>query len=347
MPEIFTNDDIDFGLYIRETDVKTKLKLVKSYRQALKDSLRAKDRQNKVYLPWLKSKDDFDFRPGEVTVWAGQSGHGKSQMTTHVALSLIGQKQKMVIASFELKPIVNLKRMARMYSGSYPGAPEYQNEAGYKIFDDLYDQFCDFAGPNLYMYDHVGSIETESIIGMARYAAKELKVQHIFIDNLAKCIKKEDDYNMQKAFIDEIMVIAQDYNVHIHVVHHLKKPPKETDMPDKSDVKGSGSIVDQVDNLFMVWRNKPKEDELKDARAAQELARDAGVDNPIMQSIKREKEGDVLLTCRKQRNYDGNGEGEPRYALWFCRDSGQYLESPTDQTQIFNNAWPHKRTEWV
>jgi twinkle protein len=41
----------------------------------------------------------------------------------------------------------------------------------------------------------------------------------------------------------------------------LKKPQNEAQIPDKHDTKGSGSITDQVDNLFMVWRNKPKEDD--------------------------------------------------------------------------------------
>jgi len=332
MSNIFTSDDIDFGLYIKETDAQTKLRPAKNYLQALKDRLRQKPKEQRIYLPWEKSKFDFDFRPGEVSVWAGQNGHGKSQITSQVALSLVGQKQKVVIASFELKPVVNMQRMARMFSGSYPFSPEFQNEQGIAALDSLYDEFCDFASDNLLLYDHIGSVHSEQIIGMARYAAKELKVNHIFIDNLAKCVRAEDDYNGQKVFVDEMMVIAQDYNVHIHIVHHLKKPPKETDRPDKSDVKGSGSIVDQPDNLFLVWRNKPKEDERKELPQSKWTKQD---------------QPDSLLLCRKQRNYDGNNEGEPTLALWFHKDSAQYLEHINEQPLVFNLDWPHKPTKWV
>jgi twinkle protein len=41
--------------------------------------------ERKPYLPWVKSHDSFYFRPGEMTVWAGQNGQGKSLwLFTHI-----------------------------------------------------------------------------------------------------------------------------------------------------------------------------------------------------------------------------------------------------------------------
>jgi twinkle protein len=237
----------------------------------------------------------------------------------------MGQGEKIVIASFELKPVVNMQRLSRMYVGMNPYSPEFQDDQGIASLDALYDEFCQWTDGRLWLYDHTGSIEGHKVIGMARYCAKELGLNHIVIDNLAKCVKAEDDYNGQKAFIDELMVIAQDYGVHIHIVHHLKKPPKEGDRPDKNDVKGSGSIVDQPDNLFLVWRNKPKEEARK------------------MGDGKKDIEADQIIFCRKQRNYDGSGEGEPTIMLWYHRDAGQYLESPDSSPMFFPN-YPHHAT---
>jgi twinkle protein len=325
MAEIFDDDVINFDLYLRETDAQTKVKPASSYSQALKDRLRNRKSERRVYLPWDKTRDHFEFRKGEVTIWAGQNGHGKSQVTAQVALSLMGQGEKIVIASFELKPVVNMQRLSRMYVGMNPYSPEFQDDQGIASLDALYDEFCQWTDGRLWLYDHTGSIEGQKVIGMARYCAKELGLNHIIIDNLAKCVKAEDDYNGQKAFIDELMVIAQDYGVHIHIVHHLKKPPKEGDRPDKNDVKGSGSIVDQPDNLFLVWRNKPKEEARK------------------MGDGKKDIEADQIIFCRKQRNYDGSGEGEPTIMLWYHRDAGQYLESPDSSPMFFPN-YPHHAT---
>jgi twinkle protein len=325
MAEIFDDDVINFDLYLRETDAQTKVKPASSYNQALKDRLRNRKIERRVYLPWDKTRDHFEFRKGEVTIWAGQNGHGKSQVTAQVALSLMGQGEKIVIASFELKPVVNMQRLSRMYVGMNPYSPEFQDDQGIASLDALYDEFCQWTDGRLWLYDHTGSIEGQKVIGMARYCAKELGLNHIVIDNLAKCVKAEDDYNGQKVFIDELMVIAQDYGVHIHIVHHLKKPPKEGDRPDKNDVKGSGSIVDQPDNLFLVWRNKPKEEARK------------------MGDAKKDIEADQIIFCRKQRNYDGSGEGEPTIMLWYHRDAGQYLESPDSSPMFFPN-YPHHAT---
>lgn len=326
MAEIL-DDSIDFTLYMRETDASAKVKPAKAYTQLLKDRLRGRKDQRFVYLPWSKTKDNFDFRPGEVTVWAGQNGHGKSLVTGQVALSLMTQGERVCMASFEMKPVATLQRMARMYTRMNPFDPAFQCKEGHTQIEKMYDEFSNWTDSRMWLYDQTGTTESSKVIGMARYCAKELKINHIFIDNLAKCVRAEDDYNAQKAFVDEMMAIAKDHNCHIHIVHHLKKPPKETDRPDKSDVKGSGSIVDQPDNLFLVWRNKAKEDDRK-----------AG-------SEKKKDEPDQFLMCRKQRNYEGSDEGEPTIALWFHRDSSLFLEGPTAPLHDFTQ-YPHSFPEF-
>jgi len=98
-------------------------------------------------------------------------------------------------------------------------------------------------------------------------------------------------------------------------------------MPDKHDNKGSGSITDQPDNIFLVWRNKAKEEDIRQKGS----------------NAKKREEPDQLLLCRKQRNYDGSGDGEPSIALWFDRDAGQFIGSPSDGVMDFRN-WPHRMT---
>lgn len=323
----FLTDEIDFESYMRETDAQAKVKPANSYTAALKARLRGRKNERMVYLPWEKTQKNFDFRYGEVTIWAGQNGHGKSQVTSMVALSLMGQGEKVCIASFEMKPVMTLQRMARMYCGTNPYAPEYQGHEGMAALDAMYDEFGQWSDGLLWLYDQNGTTEAQKVIGMAKYCASELGIKQIFIDNLAKCIRAEDDYNGQKSFVDECTAIAKDFDVHVHLVHHLKKPNKETDIPDKHDVKGSGTIVDQPDNLMQVWRNKGKEEDRK-AGKNQKTA-----------------EPDMVIFCRKQRNYEGSDDGEPNISLWFDRDSGQFLESEHGTVLYFPN-FPHRRTEF-
>jgi len=140
MAEIIT-DDIDFAAYLRETDPQTKVKPASAWVEELKARLHNPQFERQVKLPWEKTNSVFSFRDGEVTLWAGQNGHGKSLVTSQVALSLMGQGEKICIASFEMKPQTTLQRMARMFTGTNPFSPEYQGDKGIEALEELYNDF--------------------------------------------------------------------------------------------------------------------------------------------------------------------------------------------------------------
>lgn len=318
-------DEIDFGAYVRETDAKTNVKPAALWLADLIERLRKPDQTKRVFLPWEQARDVFNFRPGEVSLWAGQNGHGKTQVVSQVALSLMGQGEKVVIASFEMKPATTMQRLARMFVGMNPFSPEFQGNAGIDAISELYRDLAEWTENRLWIYDQQGTVSADKVIGMARYCAKELGITHIIIDSLMKCVRGEDDYNGQKEFVDELTALARDNQVHVHLIHHTRKPINEHHIPDKYDNKGSGAITDLVDNVMMVWRNKAKEDEAK-AKGAM--------------SSKR-TEHDAAILCRKQRN----GEDEPTIRLWFDRESQQYKGDAGDPLMFFQN-WPHRPSVW-
>jgi twinkle protein len=320
----FIDDSIDFSAYMRDTDAKTKVKPASDFVLDAKARLRSKAKAKRTFLPWPKCNEMFEFRRGEVTVWAGQNGHGKTGVTTQVALSLVGQGEKVCIASFEMKPVATVSSMTRMFAGTNPFSPEYQEDSGIAMLDQLFDEFGEWTQGRMWLYDQTGTAQSAMVIGMIKYCANELGITHVFVDSLMKCVRDEDDYNGQKFFVDQLCAAAKDFDIHIHLVHHLKKPSKEGDIPDKHDTKGSGSITDQVDNLFMVWRNKPKEDAW---RAKGDMSA-------------KKSEPDCYLLCRKQRTYEGTSDGEPTIALWRDRDSSQFVGADGDRPQFFAN-YPH------
>ena len=326
MPE-FIDDTIDFEAYLKSTDAKQKVRPASDFVADAKQILRGRAAAKRTYIPWQKTNSDFEFRRGEVTIWAGQNGHGKSEITTQIALSLVGQEEKVCIASFEMRPVTTIQRMARMFSETNPFMPDYQSDSGLEVLDELYDEFGGWTTGRLWIYDHTGTAKSDTVLGMVRYCGSELGVTHVFIDSLMKCVKAEDDYNSQKYFIDELCAAAKDCNIHIHLVHHLKKPSKEGDMPDKHDTKGSGSITDQVDNLFMVWRNKPKEEDRK---------MKGGLST-------KQTEPDTLLLCRKQRNFEGTGDNEPSIKLYRHHESTQMVGDAGESPMFFPN-YPHRKT---
>lgn len=309
MANVFTADDVDFAAYERETEAQQKVKPASAWVQLLIDRIKNPTRPNHRFMPWAKTHGIFQFRPGEVTLWGGVNGHGKSLVTGMVSLSLCAQGERCGIASFEMKPEKTLERMGRQWSGTNPVNPAYAgSEHGTRMLIDIYEQFRDWTDDKLWLYDQQGTVEWQQVCAVVRYAAKELKMSHFFVDSLMKCVHGEDDYNGQKAFVNELTAIARDYSIHIHLVHHVKKLENEDKKPGKYDFKGTGAITDQVDNVISVWRNKPKERKRETGKLT---------DDDDM------KEPDALLICDKQRN----GEWEGSIGLWFEKDSQQYLPS--------------------
>jgi twinkle protein len=87
-------------------------------------------------------------------------------------------------------------------------------------------------------------------------------------------------------------------------VHHVRKGQNEYDIPGKFDARGSGTIVDQVDQVMTVWRNKQKSDIL--------------AKEPENEKFKNEP--DAALVVAKNRH----GDWEGKISLWFHKDSLQY-----------------------
>lgn len=303
--QLITADDVDFEFYLQVTDHQQKVRSSALYVQALLDRLASPMAEKQAFMPWQKTRSLLQFRPGEVTVWGGANGSGKSLVTGQVALSLAAQDEKICIASFEMKPMKTMERMGRQWTAmSLNDEFILSNPQARRIMIDEYEQFRDWSDNKIWLYDQQGTVQWKQVCAVARYCAKELGITHFFVDNLGKCVSGEDDFNGQKAFVDELCSIARDSDIHIHLVHHIKKPATENAKPTKYDFKGTGAITDQPDNVIAVWRNKDKERKLQEGKAVQQT------------------EPDALLIVDKQRN----GEGwEGNIGLYFHRPSQQFL----------------------
>ena len=285
-------DNIDFGLYMESTEAAHKIIPASAYTEEVTDYLQNGEQMHGAMLPWKRTRDKIRFRSGEVTLWSGMNGHGKSLALGQAMVGFVCQREPVCIASFEMRPVVTLARMMRQTAGCRH--PDREMVLG------VHEVWSDW----LWLYDQQGQVHADKILAVMRYAAQELKVKHFVVDSLMKCGISEDDYTAQKLFLDAICTIGRDTGMHIHLVAHSRKAKDETLPPGKMDVKGSGAITDQVDNVIVVWRNKAKE-----------AARQAG--EPLDPNTP-----DALLIIDKQRN----GEFEGKLGLFFDQESMQYME---------------------
>ncbi len=251
-----------------------------------------------VSLPWPGFGEMFRLRDGEMTLWAGVNGHGKTQLTGMLAVDLVTARKKVCVVSLEMKPVDTLERMLRQFSGMDVTHCNTGDPRELELMRSAYMDFETQANDLLWLYTQVGTANTTTIAKVARYCARKLGIQHLFIDNLAKCIRGSDNYNAQKDFTDELFAIAKDYGMAIHLVHHIRKLENEAKIPDKMDVKGAGEIADIVDNIVVVWRNK----------------------TPPAQR-KPDLNHDAVMSVVKQRHGPG---WEGKIGLYYDADSQQY-----------------------
>ena len=240
-----TLDDINFEQYLDETDaIAQKVQRPSDFFD--KAFSRLTESQNPIGdpLPWVKTWEKFRFRDGELTIWAGVNGNGKSLVMGQAALFF---NYPVVIASMEMLPEATLARMIRQASGTPNPARGYAE----KIVNSLVGK--------VWLYNQVGTVQQRALFGMVRYAARELGVKHVMVDSLVKCGLGVDDYNSQKNFVDQLTSLAKDEGVHIHLVVHMRKMSSERDMPDKHSIKGAGEITDLADNVLIVSRNTSDE----------------------------------------------------------------------------------------
>ena len=285
-------DDIDLTDYMQSQEMRQKVRPASDFRADVLQRLKSDPSLTGERLPWKKTEKLIRFRAGELTLWTGINGPGKSKLLGQVAPGLMYQGAAVCIASLEMHPAETVKRMVEQAEGNGRRSERYGN------------QYLDWSDNRLWVYDHVGECKSDRMLALVRYCAAKLQIKHFFIDSLMKCGVKQDDYDAQSAFVSALCDICRDTGIHIHLVAHSKKQMDESRQPGKMDVKGSGTIGDLVFNIITIWRNKPKEA----AHAARDYSHDG--------------ESDQVLICDKQRN--GNWEG--KVGLWFHPQSGQYLE---------------------
>jgi twinkle protein len=248
-------ENIDLTAFMDEETIH-RVKDARQYRQRLYEMLAQKGDAG-FKTPWIKA-DFFRFREAEMTVWAGYKGHGKSLLLSQVLLNMMtNYGAKVFIISPEFQPHQVLHRLI------------WQGVEGHYSVQEM-DEWLSVLSKIMWLYDLQGSLKPNDVPALCRYAAEKLGVNHILIDSLMKCGIPPDDLSGQKRFVDSIQQIAHRTGVHIHLVAHARKGKDDHSAGGIHDIKGTSEIGDMAENVLVVWRNKPKEQQKDNYEKAQE-----------------------------------------------------------------------------
>jgi twinkle protein len=266
-------------------------------------------------LPWNKIGGRLRFRPGELSLWTGGTGAGKSQVLSHALVAMGEQGARVCIASLEMLPGQLLKRAVKQAGNvDRPTEPYIRDIMGWL------DQW-------LWVFGQVGKAGAGRILEVFEYARCRYGCDVFVIDSLMRLGVGSEDYQGQEAAVFELVSWAVEKAVHVHLVAHARKENRSNGaahaIPDSEDVKGTSEIASNAANILGIWRNRKLEDELKQASEA--AAKGDGAAELKLRELADKPP--VVLNVAKQRN----GDWEGKTGLWFNPSTYQYRSAHDHQ----------------
>lgn len=266
-------------------------------------------------VPYGKLDRKLLFRPGEVTLWTGASGSGKSQIISDCTPHWIEEGARVCMASFEMHPAQTLRRMVKQ-TGNVDRPTEV-------FLGDV----LGYLDNGLLLYEKVGKSGVTPLLEIFDYARAKYGCSMFIIDSLMRLGIASEDYSGQEKAVYQIVDWTIQHNVHTHLVAHARKGEKGGGAPETEDIKGAMEIGANAFNILSVWRNKRLEEEISAA------------DNEALKKQLGEKPG-VILNVAKQRN----GDFEGKIGLWFDQTTYRY-QSSHDRSMWNNRTYSIDRTE--
>lgn len=246
-------NNIDLRFFIKNSE-KIKHSQILNFndlRQHILEELKYPDRINGTKSKTIPSLNKYLFglRSGELSIWTGSTGVGKTTLLSQLSLDYCIQGLPTLWGSFEINNVKLGKVMLNQFCG-------IDLEKNIELFDFYADKFESL--PLKFLKFH-GSTNLDQVIDAMDYAVYAYDVKHIIIDNLQFMLninKFSDIYELQNIAIDKFRSFSTSKNVHITLVVHPRK--EDSHLLSISSVFGSVKSTQEADNVFIIQRHQSK-----------------------------------------------------------------------------------------
>lgn len=328
--EALMNDELEACISEAEEMRPPELKRPKDFEQDIWDEFFPSEDRKGLEMPWAMP---FRFMPGQLTIWHGYNGSGKTVCMTYVMMRMAHAHNKRIcIASMEMpasKTFKNALRQAIGFGRPWGFDPEKQRDTFRIAVQWLDDRF--------WVYDKLGEVAVEDVLAVFEYACRRYGVEHFVLDSLmmlrGQGATDQELYSAQRDVVKALKDFAVQYKVHVHLVAHSKKPDAKNDSrkawPNKFQISGSANLSNIADNVVCVFRHELKEEKLSQAgynlskpNVQQDEDEKAKWEEQIREWKDRE---DSLFIVQKQRE-TGEMPSKRLYFDYGPDGSWQYLE---------------------
>lgn len=202
------------------------------------------------------------FVGGELSVWTGKRGEGKSTLLGQILLDAVNQGHRVCAYSGEL-PKEQFKLGLLQQAAGYLHVTRREDARSGRVYYDVdpaviprIDAWWDKC---LFLTDiqRKDAHDEDNILRLFEYANRRYGCDTFLVDNIMTAELKEEVsvgfWRAQSVFAGRLVAFAKRLNVHVHLVAHPRKTG-DKQLIEADDVGGSVDITNRADNVFAVQR---------------------------------------------------------------------------------------------
>ena len=206
-------------------------------------------------------------RYGELTTITAGTGQGKSTFCRQLATQLLEEGVKVGYIALE----ESNRRTALGLMSVSVGKALHLGEHEYSTLKEAYDSTID--NWNLYLYDHFGSLSSDTIYNRIEYMALGLDIKVIFLDHLSILLSglQGDERRMIDQTMTNLRSLVERTGISLFLVSHLRRTHTDQDHTDGAKVslgqlRGSQAISQLSDTVLALERDQQSDDDVSTLR---------------------------------------------------------------------------------
>ncbi|KAK2820651.1 hypothetical protein Q5P01_023610 [Channa striata] len=188
-------------------------------------------------------------RKGELTVFTGATGSGKTTFISEVALDLCMQGVNTLWGSFE----INNVRLAKIMLTQFAMQRLEENLEQYDFWADKFEEL-----PLYFMTFH-GQQNIKTVLDTMQHAVYLYDINHVIIDNLQFMMGQEnlsvDKFAVQDHIIGAFRKFATNSSCHVTLIIHPRKEEDDRELQTAS-IFGSAKASQEADNVLILQEKK-------------------------------------------------------------------------------------------
>ena len=198
-------------------------------------------------------------RLGEIVVFCGGSGIGKSQVCREIAHHLIKNNEMVAYIALE----ENVKRSIRGLVAIELNQQIHLEDVRKLIPEEELRKAWEAISSKAFFYDHWGSLDSDNLLNRIRYLARGCGCRWIVLDHLSIVVSGIENIDERRT-IDNTMTnlrsLVEELNIGLILVSHLKRPDgnkghEEGVSTSLSQLRGSHAIAQLSDICVGIERN--------------------------------------------------------------------------------------------